>query len=140
MDLYLRRGFQVGTVLMGNKFEKLLKVLIPILVMNTTAAKEHVQDVERGICLIKEHGRGILNTLPFKRTPQIMLIELIYNVMLWTNAFLAKSGVSTMLFPCKIIYRHKLDFAKHCKAQFGTYWEAHDEPTPRNMVVTAHLW
>jgi hypothetical protein len=42
MDLYSRRGFQVGTVLMENKFEK-LRVQIPILIMNTTAlGKEYM--------------------------------------------------------------------------------------------------
>ncbi len=41
-----------------------------------------------------------------------------------------------MLLPCEIVYRHKLDFANHCKAQFGTYCKAHDEPTPTNAMVT----
>ena len=81
MDLYARGGFQVGTVLMDNKFEK-LRNLVPILVVNTTAAKEHVPEVERKIRLIKERGRGILNTLPFKRMPRLMLIELVYHVVL----------------------------------------------------------
>jgi hypothetical protein len=62
MDLYSCGGFQVGPLLLDNKFEK-LRVLIPILVVNTTAAKEHVPELERRICLIKEHGRGILNTV-----------------------------------------------------------------------------
>jgi hypothetical protein len=61
MDLYARKGFQVGTVLMDNEFEK-LQNLVPILAVNTTAVKEHVPEVERKIRLIKERGRGILNT------------------------------------------------------------------------------
>ena len=52
---------------------------MPILAVNTTAAKEHVPEVERKIRLIK----GILNTLPFKRMPRLMLIELVYHVVLW---------------------------------------------------------
>jgi hypothetical protein len=120
---------------MDNEFEK-LRVLMPIPIMNTIAAKEHMPEVERHIGMIKEHGRGILNTLPFKKMPQIMLIELIYHVVLWLNAFPTKSGVSMMLLPCKIVYRHKLDFTKHCKAQFGTYCKAHHEPTPMNTMVT----
>jgi len=115
MDLYLRGGFQVGTMLIDNEFEK-LRVLIPILVVNTTAAKEYLPEVERHIRLIKECRRGILNTLPFKKMPQIILIKLIYHVVLWLNAFLTKSGVSKMLWPHKIAYTNKLDFAKHCKA------------------------
>ncbi len=66
--------------------------------------------------MIKECGRGILNTLLFKKIPQIMLIELIYHVVLWLNAFPTKSVVSMTLSPRKIVYRHKLDFAKHYKA------------------------
>jgi hypothetical protein len=84
MDLYARGGFQVGTVLMDNEFEK-FRNLVPILVVNTTAAKEHVPEVERKIRLIKERGRGILNTVPFKRMPRLMLIELVYHVVLWLN-------------------------------------------------------
>ena len=36
----------------------------------------------------------------------------------------------------KIVYRHKLDFAKHCKSPFGTYCKVHDEPAPTNTMVT----
>ncbi len=100
MDLYAHSGFQVGTVLMDNEFEK-LQNLVPILTINTTAAKEHVPEVERKIRLIKEQGRGILNTLPLKKMPRLMLIELIYHVVLWLNAFLANSGVSETLSPRK---------------------------------------
>ncbi len=135
MDLYARGGFQVGAVLMDNKFEK-LKNLAPILTINTTAEKEHVPEVECKIRLIKERGKGILNTLPFKRMPRLMLIELIYHVVLWLNAFPAKSGVSETLSPHKIVYRQKMDFAKHCRLPFGTYCEVHDEPTPTNSMVT----
>ena len=45
IDLYACGGFQVGTVLMDNEFEK-LQNLVPILAINTTAAKEHVPEVE----------------------------------------------------------------------------------------------
>jgi hypothetical protein len=38
MDLYARGGFQVGTILMDNEFES-LRSLVPIIVVNTTAAK-----------------------------------------------------------------------------------------------------
>ncbi len=135
MDLYLRGGFQVGMVLMDNEFKK-LRNLVPVLAVNTTAAKEHVPEVKRRIRLIKEQGRGILNTLPLKKMPQIMLIELIYHVVLWLNAFPKKSGVSKTLSPRKIVMQHKLDFKKHCRAQFGSYCETHDEPVPTNTMVT----
>jgi len=86
----------VGTVLMDNEFES-LRSLIPIVSINTTAAKEHVPDVECQIRLIKERGRGIVNTLPFKKLPRIVIIELIYHVVLWLNGFPMKSGISPTL-------------------------------------------
>jgi len=135
MDVYARGGFQVGTVLMDNEFE-CLRSLVPIIVVNTTAANEHVPEIERRIHLIKERGRGYLNTLPYKKIPQLMLVELIYHVVLWLNAFPMKSGVSTTLSPREIVYRHKLDFSKHCRAQFGEYVEVHEEPNPTNSMAT----
>jgi hypothetical protein len=54
---------------MDNKFEK-LRALIPILVLNTTAAKEHVPEVESHICLIKKHGRGIGTPSHLTRCPR----------------------------------------------------------------------
>ena len=127
----------MGTVLMDNAFEKLQNLVPSILVINTTASKEYVPEVERKIRLIKERGRGILNTLPFKKIPRLMQIELVYHVVLWLNAFPANSGVSETLSPREIVYRHKLDFAKHCKSPFGTYCEVHDEPAPTNTMVTS---
>jgi hypothetical protein len=135
MDLYSRGGFQVGTVLMDNEFES-LRSLIPILSINTTAAKEHVPDVERRIRLIKERGRGIVNTLPFKKLPRIVIIELIYHVVLWLNGFPMKSGISPTLSPREIVIRHKLDFKKHCRAPFGAYCETHEEPDKPNSMIS----
>ncbi len=68
--------------------------------------------------------------------PRLVLIELVYHVVIWLNAFPAKSGVSETLSPRGIVFRHKLDFAKHCKLPFGTYCEVHDKPTLINTMVT----
>ncbi len=98
--------------------------------------KKRIPEVKHKIRLIKEGGRGILNTLPFKKMPRLMLIELIYHVVLWLNAFPEKSGVSGTLSPREIVYPHKLDFAKHCKSPFGTYCEVHDIPAKTNTMAT----
>ena len=135
IDLYARGGFQVSMVLMDNELER-LQNLVPILAINTTAVKEHVLEAERKIRLIKERGRGILNTLQFMKMHRLMLIELVYHVVLWLNAFSANSGVSETLSPRKMVYWHKLDFAKHCKSPFRTYCKVHDEPAPTNTMVT----
>ena len=66
--------------------------------------------------------------------PQLILIELIYHAVLWLIAFPSKSGVSQTLSPRVIVLRHRLDFKKHCRAPFGSYCKAHDEPTPTNNM------
>jgi hypothetical protein len=69
--------------------------------------------------------------------PRLILIELIYHVVLWLNAFpLKNSGVSANLSPHELVIRHKLDFVKHCRAQFGSYCEVHDEPIPTNSMIS----
>ncbi len=68
--------------------------------------------------------------------PQVILIELIYHIVLWLNAFPTKTGVSSTLLPHKIVYRPMLDFTKHCKAQFKTSCKAHNDPILTNIMVT----
>ena len=138
IDLYAHGRFRVGTVVMDNKFKKLWN-LVPILAISTMAVMEHVPEVECKIRLIKEWGRGILNALPFKKIPRLMMIELIYHMVLWLNTFPAKSGVSETLSLHKIVYRHKLDFVKHCRSPFGTYCNVNDKLTPTNTMVTCDL-
>ena len=131
--LYKKGGFTIGTVLMDNEFEKLCP-LVPEMQLNTTAASKHVPEIECCNQLVKERARGILNTLPYKRMPQTILVKLIYHVVLWLNAFPSKTGVSDTLSPREIVLRHRLDFNKHCRAPFGSYCEVHDEPTPTNSM------
>ena len=81
MYIYLHADFQVRTALIDNEFEK-LRNLVLILIVNTTTAKEHMPEVEQRIRLIKECRRCILNTLLFKKMPQVILIKLLYHVVL----------------------------------------------------------
>ena len=54
MQLYARGGYIIRVILMDMKFEKVKDELV--LNVNTTAAKEHVAEIERGICLLKERS------------------------------------------------------------------------------------
>ncbi len=73
--LYARGGFMVGTILMDNEFEK-LRPLVPGININTTAAKEHVPEIEHRIRVIKERARVLLNTLPFKKILMVDYLRL----------------------------------------------------------------
>ncbi len=77
IQVYMRAGFSVRTILMDGKFEK-VKNKLPLVVCNTTAAKEHVSEAERSIHTIKEHMQGIVGTLPFEFILRRLNMELIY--------------------------------------------------------------
>jgi hypothetical protein len=119
-------------LLMDNEFESLVP-LLPSIVANTTAAREHVSEVERQIRTIKERGGGIKNTLPFAKLPKLMIIEMINFVVMWLNAFPSKSGIFERYSPRELILRRKLTFEKHCRVPFGTYCEVADNPTMTNV-------
>ncbi len=85
LEVYGRAGFRVRSILMDGQFEK-LKLLMPTVECNTTAAKEHVSEAERTIRTLKERMRGLLVTLPFTYLPKRMKIEFIYFMVLWMNA------------------------------------------------------
>ena len=63
--------------MMDMEFEK-LKPLMPHVALNTTAAREHVGEIEQKIRVIKERTRGTFNTLPYKKLPRMMVIELLH--------------------------------------------------------------
>ena len=79
---------------------------------NTTAAKEHVIEVEQTIWMVKERIHGLLATLPFSHIPKRMKIEFVYFVILWLNAFLVKSGISQTILPQELLMSWRLDYKK----------------------------
>jgi hypothetical protein len=115
--VYARAGFTVQSILMDIEFEK-VRDHVPMLDVNTTAASEHVGDIERHICLIKEQAQGIVCTLPYSRLPRIMLVHLLHFITMWLNNFPVSNGVSADFSPREIILRHRLSYKYHCRAPF----------------------
>jgi hypothetical protein len=83
--IYTQRGFTIQNALMDREFECLRDNLRGIT-LNTTAASEHVPEIERQIRVIKERARDIWSTLPFNRVHNRIVVELISFVVLWLNA------------------------------------------------------
>ncbi len=71
-----------------------LRTMMPHVALNSTAAREHVGEVERKIRVIKERARGTFDTLPCKKLSQLMVIELLHFCVMWMNSFPVKSGIS----------------------------------------------
>ena len=75
-----------------------------------------------------------MSDLPFAKLPRQVVIHLVYFAVLWLNSLPAAAGVSKKYSPCEIVLGCELDFNKHCKATFGSYVEAHKDPTITNTM------
>ena len=84
--LYACGGFVVRHTMMGMEFEK-IKDLVPLVEVNTTAAREHVGLTERAIRHLKEKVRDTNSELPFVRIPILVLIQTVYSCAFWIDAF-----------------------------------------------------
>lgn len=83
---------------------KPLESLSKSIPVNTTAAREHVNDVERSIRTIKDRSRSVISELPYKRCmSDVFIIFLLRFVVLWLNAFPNANGASTEFSPREIV-------------------------------------
>ncbi len=137
--IYATAGFVVQMAMMDMEFEK-LKTLLPHVALNTTAACEHVGEIERKIRVIKKRARGTINTLPYKKLPKMMVIELLHFCVMWMNSFPMKSGISKKWSPRELVSRHKLDAKLHCRSSYGLYCEVHVDPDITNTLEPRTKW
>ena len=134
MKLYGRNGQNVQTILTDMEFTSVIDPLLGKTVVNTTAAREHVAEIERSIRTVKERSRAVISTLPFKILPKLVVSNVIKYAVFWLNAFPSKNGVSDTLSPREIVVRSKIDFKKHARVPFGSYCEVHDDPDITNTL------
>ena len=98
--LYTKIGFNVTTALMDREFVPMRTARLNTGVsLNISSASEHVPEIERHHRVMKERARACRHSLPLKIIPKLMIIEMIYNCVLWINAFHPKGGVSYFISP-----------------------------------------
>jgi hypothetical protein len=105
--------------------------------LNTTAWEEHVPVIELYMRTIKERIRAKTNTLPLEQLPHRLIVEIAYNAVFWLNCFPHKDGIQNTLSPRTIVTGTKIDFNKHCKLQFGTYVQMHEQHNNSLLPRTA---
>jgi hypothetical protein len=125
---YMRRGFNITTILMDYEFEPLCGDLAAMqITLNTVINDEHVPDIERHIRTLKERTRCIYNTLPFRWMPARMIIEMVKASNFWLNCFPPSDGISSTLSPRALVLGTPIDYVKHCQLEFGTYAQVHED-------------
>ncbi|KAL7504781.1 LOW QUALITY PROTEIN: hypothetical protein ACHAXN_004296, partial [Cyclotella atomus] len=96
-------GFQVHTCLMDMEFKKLTD-LVDDVVVNATAAREHVGDIEREIRTMRDRSRSTTSELPYSHCmPDPFIVYLIKFIVMWLNAFASDSGASNIYSPREIV-------------------------------------
>jgi len=70
----------------------------------------------------------------YKKTPRMMVIELLHFCVMWMNSSSVKSGISKKWSPWELVSHHRLDTKLHCRAPFGSYCEMHLDPDITNML------
>ena len=70
-QVYLQQGFRIRNAFMDGQFEPLRGNLAELgIMLNTASNDEHVPEIERQICTVKERTRAIYCTLPFQKMPR----------------------------------------------------------------------
>ena len=90
--------------------------------------------LRRAIRTVKERLRACYHTLPFKRIPRAMIVEMVTVTALMLTVYPAKEGISEIYPPRQIITGRTLGMSD-LKYQFGSFCLAHKEP-PKNRKNT----
>ena len=91
----------VRLVLMDMEFEK-IKYVFDKVKVNTTAEREHVGEIKRGIRLMKERSRCVISNLReagFKHFHKMIVVHCIYFLCMMLNATPASQGILKKLPP-----------------------------------------
>ena len=128
MRLYGSRGFLVTMTHADGEFEVLRSTLAAAgSGLNVCSHDEHVPEVERYIRTIKERARCLYNSVPFTRFPVLMIKEMVTACVFWLNMFPPHDGVSTTISPRALMTGYTLDYHKHCRLEFGSYVQTHED-------------
>jgi hypothetical protein len=117
--LYAKSGFRIRLGLKDSEFQPLRA--------DFSSNDEHVLEVERYIRTVKERTRATYNTLPFKKIPTLILVEMAQASVFWLNNFPPTDGISDTMSPRYIVVGFNDDYANHCKLEFGAYAQVHED-------------
>ena len=136
VKLYAQGGFVVRLVLMDREFE-CIEDDFDKVVVNTSAAREHVGEIERQIRVVKERCRctnSELREAGYQYYHRMVIIHLVYFVCMFVNGYIHENGISQQYSPREIVLGRAIDFEKDCKATFGAYVEASRDDTVTNTT------
>ncbi len=85
-NIYVKRGFLLEIIEVDGHFEPPRGALAELgVTVNKCSQEEHVPVVERHIHTLKERCRCICNTLPFKKLPAMLVVQMVSTCNFWLN-------------------------------------------------------
>ena len=123
VNTYACRGFLIDLALMYMEIKK-VQEKVTIIEVNTTAAREHVPDIERHICLIKERVICTTSDFPFDPIPRLVVIHVVYTCVIFINAITRKAGAVQGISPRELVTGKTVHYKRDCRACIGGYVEA----------------
>ena len=127
-QLYRQQGFRPIYALMDGQFEPLCGDLAEMgIQLSTVSNNEHVPEIEQQIRTLKERTQAIYCTLPFRKIPRCLIIEMLYAANYWLNMFLRKGGISQTMSPHTLLTGLTTNYKRHCRLEFGEYVQTHEE-------------
>ena len=124
INLYTQHGFGIHAIFADPEFEA-LRPSFPAL--DTCGADDHIPEIEHYIRTIKDRTRSAYRMLPFDYIPRLMHVHLMKNSVFWLNSFPATDGISSIHSPRYIMTGKEVDYNKHCRIEFGSYVQTHEE-------------
>ena len=137
LQVYQRQGFHVEMALMDGEFGHLRGELASLgVTLNETSRDEHIEEIERFIRTVKERMGAIYNTLPFRKVPARLVVEMAKACVFWLNSLPPQSNFGNELSPRTIMTGQRLDFKWYCRFQFGEYVQTHKQHNNSMMSRT----
>ena len=110
-----------------NQFESLMGDIVDLGAnINVVSRDDHVPNIEQYIHTIKERVRAKHNMAPFKFTPPIFIVEMVYANVFWRKMFPLKGVISRTQGPADINLNRAMDFNTYEKLEFGDYVQTHE--------------
>jgi hypothetical protein len=135
VGMYEGRGFNVTRLEADQEFKCITNGILPTI-LNVANADEHVHEVERSIRTIKERTRCMVQGLPFRRMPKIMLRAAVKGAHKALNQFPARNGVSKVMSPLTIMTGQPRPDFNDFKIEFGAYALVFEDNDPTNTMKT----
>ena len=88
-NVYMKPGFVLEFIEVDGQFKPLRGELAPMdITLNKCSQEEHVPVVGPRIRTFKERCWSIVNTLPFKKLPGQLVVQMVSICNLWLNVFI----------------------------------------------------